>query len=375
MEKRIVLTGGPGSGKTTVLNSIVNMYTSLGVKVVVVSETATEIINSGIKPFGDDKIEMLDFQKLVLSLQLSKEKIYDEAIRMYQKVHPNEDILIIYDRGSIDNKAYITDEEFDAVMQSVCDADYSTILNKYDLIIDLVGSKKFYTLENNKARSESADVALTLGEKTLKSWVGHPKVKIVGPKENMNDKVSEVVSYINELLSKKNQKKQAKYLVSIKDCNLLEISKNGVTAYIEQYYLSSPNNEEKRIRMTILNGCPTYELTVYEKEDNKKILKSSKRIDKKIYDELKEFKLPSSSVIKKYRIYFTFMDTYMHLDLFTDGEEIEEFGYLEINLNDEKIINIPPFISALKDVSSSPEYDNYSKSLSVSSYTLKKEVS
>lgn len=375
MEKRIVLTGGPGSGKTTVLNSIVNMYTSLGVKVVVVSETATEIINSGIKPFGDDKIEMLDFQKLVLSLQLSKEKIYDEAIRMYQKVHPNEDILIIYDRGSIDNKAYITDEEFDAVMQSVCDDDYSTILNKYDLIIDLVGSKKFYTLENNKARSESADVALTLGEKTLKSWVGHPKVKIVGPKENMNDKVSEVVSYINELLSKKNQKKQAKYLVSIKDCNLLEISKNGVTSYIEQYYLSSPNNEEKRIRMTILNGCPTYELTVYEKEDNKKILKSSKRIDKKIYDELKEFKLPSSSVIKKYRIYFTFMDTYMHLDLFTDGEEIEEFGYLEINLNDEKIINIPPFISALKDVSSSPEYDNYSKSLSVSNYTLKKEVS
>lgn len=375
MEKRIVLTGGPGSGKTTVLNSIVNMYTSLGVKVVVVSETATEIINSGIKPFGDDKIEMLDFQKLVLSLQLSKEKIYDEAIRMYQKVHPNEDILIIYDRGSIDNKAYITDEEFDAVMQSVCDDNYSTILNKYDLIIDLVGSKKFYTLENNKARSESADVALTLGEKTLKSWVGHPKVKIVGPKENMNDKVSEVVSYINELLSKKNQKKQAKYLVSIKDCNLLEISKNGVTAYIEQYYLSSPNNEEKRIRMTILNGCPTYELTVYEREDNKKILKSSKRIDKKIYDELKEFKLPSSSVIKKYRIYFTFMDTYMHLDLFTDGEEIEEFGYLEINLNDEKIINIPPFISALKDVSSSPEYDNYSKSLSVSNYTLKKEVS
>ena len=375
MEKRIVLTGGPGSGKTTVLNSIVNMYTSLGVKVVVVSETATEIINSGIKPFGDDKIEMLDFQKLVLSLQLSKEKIYDEAIRMYQKVHPNEDILIIYDRGSIDNKAYITDEEFDAVMQSVCDDDYSTILNKYDLIIDLVGSKKFYTLENNKARSESADVALTLGEKTLRSWVGHPKVKIVGPKENMNDKVSEVVSYINELLSKKNQKKQAKYLVSIKDCNLLEISKNGVTAYIEQYYLSSPNNEEKRIRMTILNGCPTYELTVYEKDDNKKILKSSKRIDKKIYDELKEFKLPSSSVIKKYRIYFTFMDTYMHLDLFTDGEEIEEFGYLEINLNDEQIINIPPFISALKDVSSSPEYDNYSKSLSVSNYTLKKEVS
>ena len=375
MEKRIVLTGGPGSGKTTVLNSIVNIYSSLGVKVIVVSETATEIINSGIKPFGDDKIDLLDFQELVLSLQLSKEKLFDRSIELYKKSHPDKDILVIYDRGAIDNKAYINDKDFNSILNQVCQNSYSSILNKYDLVIDLIGAKSFYTLENNHARSESADVALTLGEKTLKSWVGHPKVKIVGPKENMNDKVSEVVSYINELLSKKNQKKQAKYLVSIKDCNLLEISKNGVTAYIEQYYLSSPNNEEKRIRMTILNGCPTYELTVYEKEDNKKILKSSKRIDKKIYDELKEFKLPSSSVIKKYRIYFTFMDTYMHLDLFTDGEEIEEFGYLEINLNDEKIINIPPFISALKDVSSSPEYDNYSKSLSVSNYTLKKEVS
>ena len=75
MEKRIVLTGGPGSGKTTVINNIANIFSSLGVKVIVVPETATEIITSGIKPFGEDPVDMLAFQELVLKQQLSKEKV------------------------------------------------------------------------------------------------------------------------------------------------------------------------------------------------------------------------------------------------------------------------------------------------------------
>ena len=44
---------------------------------------------------------------------------------------------------------------------------YSELLNKYDLVIGLVGAKEFYTLENNSARSESPDYALKLGERTL----------------------------------------------------------------------------------------------------------------------------------------------------------------------------------------------------------------
>lgn len=374
MEKRIVLTGGPGSGKTTVLNSIVNIYSSLGVKVIVVSETATEIINSGIKPFGDDKIDLLDFQELVLSLQLSKEKLFDRSIELYKKSHPDKDILVIYDRGAIDNKAYINDKDFNSILNQVCQNSYSSILNKYDLVIDLIGAKSFYTLENNHARSESADVALELGEKTLKSWTGHPKVKIVSPKEKMEDKVAEVISYINELLDKKTLKKQKKYFIDINESDLNYLFENGVSSFIEQCYLVSSKDEEKRVRKTTINESTSYELTVYEKNESGKMLKSSKSISEKIYNELKEFKIPDSSDIRKYRVYFTYEDTYMYADVFVDGEKYEEYGYLEINLSGGQSVNIPPFIKVLKDVSDDQNYDNYTKAVGEKSAELKKVI-
>mgnify|MGYP003304886190 CR=1 FL=1 len=48
MVKRIVLTGGPGSGKTSVLEKINQVYSSEGYKVIIVPETATELMNNGI---------------------------------------------------------------------------------------------------------------------------------------------------------------------------------------------------------------------------------------------------------------------------------------------------------------------------------------
>ena len=41
--KKIVITGGPCSGKSTMLNLIENTFKEKGYKVLIVSETATEI--------------------------------------------------------------------------------------------------------------------------------------------------------------------------------------------------------------------------------------------------------------------------------------------------------------------------------------------
>ena len=50
--KKIVITGGPCSGKSTMLNLIENTFTEKGYKVLIVSETATELIRGGISPLG-----------------------------------------------------------------------------------------------------------------------------------------------------------------------------------------------------------------------------------------------------------------------------------------------------------------------------------
>ena len=112
MVKKIVFTGGPSSGKTTVIEKVKQVYTSQGYKVLVVDETATYLINMGIKPFGENPIKMIDFQELVLKLQLAKEAIVERAVAMKD----DENVLIIYDRGVIDNSAYVNEDEFKEVM-------------------------------------------------------------------------------------------------------------------------------------------------------------------------------------------------------------------------------------------------------------------
>lgn len=169
-------------------------------------------------------------------------------------------------------------------------------------------------------------------------------------------------------------KKQKKYLIDINESDLNYLLENGVSSFIEQCYLVSSKDEEKRVRKTTINDSPSYELTVYEKNESGKMLKSSKSISEKIYNELKEFKIPGSYGIRKYRVYFTYEDTYMYVDIFVDGEKYEEYGYLEINLSDGESVSIPPFIKVLKDVSDDQDYDNYAKAVGEKSVELKKVI-
>ena len=164
MIRKVVLTGGPGSGKTTVIESIKKNYGGK-YKVIIVDETASYLINMGIRPFGENSIPLIDFQELVLKTQLSKEEVIDKSLEFL----PDEDILIIYDRGIMDNAAYISEEEFKEVIERVKTKEtIQDFFDRYDLVLNLVSRKDFYTTDNNPARSETVDDALSLGEKTLK---------------------------------------------------------------------------------------------------------------------------------------------------------------------------------------------------------------
>ena len=46
----------------------------MGYKVFIINEIATRIINLGIKPFGEDAIKMIDFEDILLKLQLEESK-------------------------------------------------------------------------------------------------------------------------------------------------------------------------------------------------------------------------------------------------------------------------------------------------------------
>ena len=171
--KKIVLTGGPCAGKTTAMQRIVQEFTEKGYNVLVIGETATELINGGIKPFGDNALDMLEFQNYVLDLQITKELLYERVLSNYE-----QDTIILCDRGIMDNRAYISDEEFKQLLKNR-NINEMDVMSSYDLVIHLVtaadGAEEFYTLANNSARTETPAQAILADRKTMDSWLGHNK--------------------------------------------------------------------------------------------------------------------------------------------------------------------------------------------------------
>ena len=110
---RIVLTGGPAAGKTTLISRVLKEFKQdEGWKVITIPETSTELISGfGIKPFGGC-VSMLDFQDFVVADQLHKEQLALKAAQMV----PEERVIVLYDRALFDNKAYVSDDEFRQVL-------------------------------------------------------------------------------------------------------------------------------------------------------------------------------------------------------------------------------------------------------------------
>ena len=352
MVRRIVLTGGPGSGKTSVLEKINQVYSSEGYKVIIVPETATELMNNGIT-FKDGSISLVDFQEIVMRLQLAKEEVVDRTIELMS----NDKVIVVYDRGTIDNTAYINKTEFEEILARLNNVKcFTDLMNKYDLVINLVGREDFYTTDNNKARSESVNDALKLGNATLKCWLGHKTVKIVLPKDTMEEKISEVLNIINETLSLKQVRRQAKYLVDLSKTDIDLIRINGKAMQIEQTYLTGDIGVEKRVRKVSFNDCVYYLFSVFKiQEDGSKIIVSEKQVDRKIYESLLEFKDISCEPIRKIRYYFVYNGEYFNLDIFEDNKDS---GILEVNVGEDENVLVPGYVSTLDEVSNNELYFN-----------------
>ena len=102
-----VITGGPCAGKTTGLSILEQALTQKGFKVIVVAETATELISSGICPW---ELTQDQFQSLLIERSINKEKTTRKAAE-----YLNRDTVIFYDRGLLDNKAYMPYKMFSLV--------------------------------------------------------------------------------------------------------------------------------------------------------------------------------------------------------------------------------------------------------------------
>ena len=182
---KIVLTGGPCGGKSLALRFLKAELERRGVGVFIIDEVASRLMDEGKTP---ENMGSYGFHSLLFRTQLAEERRMEEAAAKCEK----EKAVILCDRGLLDNKAYVTEEEF-ARYSSECGCSENQILCSYDAVFHMVtaakGAEAFYTLKNNPNRSESLEQARDRDDALLSVWVGTPHLRVLDNRGDFSDKL------------------------------------------------------------------------------------------------------------------------------------------------------------------------------------------
>lgn len=356
---KIVLTGGPCAGKTTALSWIANYFGKVGWRTIIVNEAATELITAGVFPTDFD--DPLVFQKLLLTTQMMKEKNCVEAANALKDA---DKILVVCDRGMYDNKAYISDEDFNKCIEEI-GPKAKEALSSYDAVFHLVtaadGAEDFYTLENNAARSEGLEQARALDQKTQNAWVGHPHLRIIKNEGNFEDKLKKLLEEISIVLGEPEPFEiERKYLIEYPDLALLRAMPNCQEVEILQTYLNSSNTkDEVRVRQRGMDGNYVFTKTIKRgSDDPTKRVEIEKRISKDEYLKALMDACPGANSIRKTRFCVLRRESgqYLEIDIYPTSDK---YAILEVefaSVEDEVVA--PDFIKIIKEVTDDESYRN-----------------
>ena len=118
---RIVLTGGPGGGKTTAADLF---RREIGEKVVIVPETATMLFTGGFPRVGEPKARAAT-QRAIFHAQVGMEDVQGA-------LYPGR--VLLCDRGTIDGAAFWPDEAPAGFFESL-ETSLERELARYDAVI------------------------------------------------------------------------------------------------------------------------------------------------------------------------------------------------------------------------------------------------
>lgn len=349
----IVLTGGPCSGKSTSLAYLTEKLSDHGFMVFVIPETATLITNSGIDRRKMNKSkQVVMYEEAILDMQLAFEETYQQTVT---RIFPEWKKVILLDRGIMDIKAFIPDDDFEVMVKKKKLTEVK-LRDRYNGVIHLVtaaeGALPFYTGANNHARIETPEEALIIDQKIRESWLGHPHFKIIDNSTDFEGKINRAFSAISHFLGLPAPLQiTEKFLVNSVQFDKIPAHQ---IIHIEQMYLRSKNkNEEIRIRKRGQNGAYLYFLS------RKTLIEEEELVTEQEYLNLTKLIDPQTDVMRKERICFLWNNQYCELDSYKgkcEGVTILKIEPVE-TARGTATIHIPPFIAVEGNITGNPQYN------------------
>jgi predicted ATPase len=180
--RRVVLTGGPGAGKTAVLE-LVRLFFCEHVKTL---PEAAGIVFGGHFPRSDRPPLRQAAQRAIYHIQ-----------RELEAVAGTEDAAVVLcDRGTVDCAAYWTGE---GDLFSAVGTTRAVELARYDAVIHLrtPTSPQAYNRENPQ-RLESIAEAVAIDARIATQWSAHPRVFFVEPTEDFLHKAARALALLRD---------------------------------------------------------------------------------------------------------------------------------------------------------------------------------
>lgn len=194
---KIVITGGPCAGKSSVLPAVYDELTRRGFVVLTVPEGAYELLIGNVGPQSLGSVFL--FEKYVFLLQLENEKIFKLAASEIK----DKPVVLLYERGVMDGKAYLSDNEFAELLQSIGKTE-SEICADYDAVFHLVtaaiDAEDSYTTANNHVRLETAAEAIRVDDRLIEAWSAHPNHFIIDNSTGFEEKKERLIQGILSVL-------------------------------------------------------------------------------------------------------------------------------------------------------------------------------
>jgi predicted ATPase len=179
--RRVVLTGGPGAGKTALLELIRQAFCS---HVKVLPEAAGVVFGGGF-PREDDPACRRAAQRAIFYVQRELEAAGDS----------HNPAIVLCDRGTVDGLAYWPGpaEEFWSSLGTTLDSE----LQRYDAVIHLrTPAPEHGYNHQNPLRIESATTAAEIDARILQAWQSHPRRFVVESSAEFLDKAAQALEIL-----------------------------------------------------------------------------------------------------------------------------------------------------------------------------------
>ncbi len=184
VRKRIVLTGGPGAGKTAVLELARQYFCS---HVTILPEAATVLFAGGF-PRGGASPERSATQRAIFHVQRELECIADAR---------DGSAIVLCDRGTVDGAAYWPGPNtlFDEVGTTL-----ERELSRYDAVLHLRTPDPRDYNHDNPMRIESVVQAAAIDRSIAVAWQGHPNRFVVESESSFFDKARRALGILRSQL-------------------------------------------------------------------------------------------------------------------------------------------------------------------------------